>query len=206
MTLGFVIAPASKIREAGQYDDFRSILADLQQNALAKASTVWKGYSFGGLRPEGQQFGITTFRPRDVMTPGGQTNTGGGTATFVKTYGSQGSWTDIYSYSVPENEIHAWAGVGIPDASLIFSQMRFEISDRRFPIIDIEEAHMFPGGFALMFKQDKGEEFIAVENDRVLLRGRQERGTRGRQQRVIPLGFQLYKNKDLHIVERDTVG
>lgn len=195
----FLIAPADMVKGEGQWTEYRQILADLQVSAQARAADIWKGFTFGGVTPGARQYGISSLRPRDIHGGGV-----GGTATFQKTYGSQGSWCNIFSYTVPEDEIHAYAGIAIPDPTLIFSQLRWEIEDKKLPIIDIEEAHSFPGGFRLMFKQDKGKEFVVPEEQSVLLRGFQERSTRNRTQRIVPIGFTLYKNKDLMITERET--
>lgn len=195
MSSGFVIASARDIA-LGRNPEFNDIRQALHDQAIARAAEIWPGHEVGGLRPQSKQFGVNTIRPRDIF--------GGGTATFVKRYGSAGSWCNIWSYTVPEDEIHAFAGFMIPDPSLIFAQTRFELEDTRLPIADIEEAQGFMGPFAILYKQDRGFEYIATEEQRVLFKGFQERNTAGRNQRVVPIGLQLYKNKDLHIVERET--
>jgi hypothetical protein len=191
----FVIAPADFVKGAGDYSEYRQILTDLQSTAFARAADIWKGYSPGGITPGARQFGVSTYRPRDIF--------GGGTATFVKSYGSQGSWGNIWSYSVPEDSIHALAGLAIPDPTLIFSAFKLQIEDKILPIINVEEAHSFSQGFRLLFKQDKGKEFVIPEEQSVLLRGFQERNTRNRTQRIVPIGFVLNKNRDNMIRETE---
>ncbi len=196
---GFLIAPFRLVKGENQWTEYRDMLPALQDAAMARAQDIWKGFKFGGVLPASKEYGITQFRPKDVL--------GGGTATWTQTFGSAGSWCRIFSYNVPEDMVHAIAGFAIPDPTLIFSQLRFQIEDRLYPIIDIEEAHTFgQGGFSLLIKQDKGKELIVAEELAVLVRGFQERGTRNRTQRVIPLGFMLYKNKDLVIREVETSG
>jgi len=192
----FSIAPADFVKGEGQYEEYRGILGKLQDRAISRAQEIWKGYSFGGMTPGPRQFGIASFRARDIF--------GGGTSTFVKTYGSPGSWANIWSYTVPEDEVHAFAGFAISDPTLIFASIRWEIEDKKLPILDIEEAHSFTGGFRFMFKQDDGKEFVVPEEQAILLRGFQERGTDGRSQRITPLGFVLHKNKDNMIRETET--
>lgn len=196
---GFLIAPFRLVKGENQWNEYRDMLPALQDAAIRRAQDVWKGFEFGGVLPGAKQYGIVPFRPKDVL--------GGGTATFNQTFGSQGSWCKIFSYNVPEDMIHAFSGIAIPDPTLIFSQLRFQIEDRLYPVIDIEEAHTFgAGGFTLLIKQDKGKELVVAEELPVLVRGFQERGTRNRTQRVIPLGFMLYKNKNLVINEAETSG
>lgn len=196
MTDGFNFAPARLVRGDNAYDSYISLLNDLFVRAKARASEIWPGFTFGGRQPEGKQYGITSFRPRDLF--------GGGTSTFSKTFGSQGSWANIFSYTVPEDEVHAFAGLSFTEPALIFAQLRWEIEDRKYPIIDIEEAQGWGMPFSLLFNQDKGKELVVPEEQAVLFRGFQERTTRNRVQRVVPLGFVLYKNKDLVIREQET--
>lgn len=192
----FMIAPAAQVKGENAWPEFKNILPALETTAKARAGDIWKGFDFGGVTPGPRQYGLSTLRPRDIF--------GGGTATFSKTFGSAGSWCNIFSYTVPEDQIHAIAGIAIPDPTLIFSALRWEVEDKKLPIVNIEEAHMFGGGFYLMLKQDSGKELVIPEEQAVLLRGFQERGTRNRTQRVIPIGFTLYKNKDLVIREQET--
>ncbi|MGH2626371.1 MAG: hypothetical protein ACRDHY_06940 [Anaerolineales bacterium] len=192
----FNIAPLRLVKGENEYPEFRDALGDLQKEAIARASEVWSGWTFGGVRPEAKQFGVTGIMPRHMF--------GGDTATYTKAYGSQGSWANIFSRVVPEDLIFGVAGFAFTDPTLIFSQVRWEVEDRIYPIVPIEEAHGWGLPFAVMLKQDRGESLIIPEEQRFLLRGFQERATRGQTARIVPIGFMLYKNKDLVIRESET--
>lgn len=192
----FVIAPTRLVKGENAWDEFRTSLRESENLAVQRANEIWNGWKFGGLTPGNKEYGMTSLMPRHIY--------GGGTATFTKTYGSAGSWCNILSYTVPEDQIHVFVGLSFTDPAPIFSALRWEVEDKRFPIVGIEEAYGFRDGFSLMLKADKGEEIVVPEEQRFLLRGFQERGTRGQQQRIVPLGFMLFKNKDAVIVERET--
>lgn len=192
----FQIAPANLVKGENAWPEYKNILPALEEAAKNRASQIWQGFQFGGVMPGPRQFGISNILPRDIH--------GGGTATFSKSYGSAGSWCNIWSYTVPEDEVHAIAGVAIPDPTLIFSSLQFIVEDKTLPIVNIEEAHMFGGGFYVLLKQDSGKELIIPEEQSIKLMGFQERGTRSRSQRVVPVGFALYKNKDLLIKQKET--
>lgn len=189
----FTIAPVEKVEGQGPLGEFQGAQRDLLQAAIDRGNEIFGGFDFGGIRPSNRQFGITQILPKHVMSVG--------TITFNQSFTDPGSWTDIYNKALDEDLILGISGFRIPDPTLIFSQLRFEIEDRRFPIIDIEEAQAFADGFDIFLNQDEGEEFIVEGESRFLLRGLQERGTSGRQQRVIPIGFELFKNKQLVITE-----
>lgn len=192
----YMIAPLGLVKGENQYPEYRQILQQLFDGATRRAAQIWNGFEFGGVVPGPRQYGMTPIRPRDIF--------GGGTATYIKRYGSQGSWTDLFSYNVPEDLIHGWAGVAFTDPDLIFAALRWRIEDKLFPIINIEEAHAWSNPFAVLFKQDAGKEIVVPEEQPVLIRAFQERSTSASRRRVVPLGFSLYKNKDLVITERET--
>lgn len=189
-------APVNLVKGENAYPEYRDILGVLQDAAIQRAETIWPGFKFGGALPGPGEIGIAPIRARHVY--------GGGTATWNKSYGSQGSWAQVYSYTVPDDLVHAFAGFMIPDPTLIFSAMRFQIDDKLFPIINIELAHGYDGAFGFILKQDKGKELVVQEKRPVLVRAFQERGTRGRNQRVVPIGFALYRDKNLYITEGET--
>jgi len=187
----YVIAPLEKVKV--DYPEFMDVMKKVEQVSIARAVEIWPGYVLGGLIPGVKEFGIGNMLPKDVL--------GTGTYTWTQAYTAPGSWTNIFSYSVPEDEIHAFSGFAISDPTLIFNQIRLEISDKKYPIWEIEEANLYEKAFAMIIKADPGNELIAQEETPVLVRGYQERGTSGTEQRVIPIGINVYKRKDLVISE-----
>lgn len=189
--MGYIIAPMDKVKT--DYPEFLDTMRKVEDVAIKRASEIWEGFSIGGIVPGAKQFGVGNILPRDVL--------GAGTYTWKQTFNAPGSWVNIFSYTVPEDEIHAFAGFAITDPTIIFTQLRLEISDKKYPIFEIEEANLYDKGFAIIIKQDPGDELVVAEEESVLLRGWQERGTAGYQQRVVPLGINIYKRKELVITE-----
>ncbi len=192
----FMFGPARLIKGENQYAEFREQYKALLEKAIAVAQRYWPGFEFGGVLPGAQQFGITELLPNQIY--------GGGTATYVKRYGSTGSWCNIFSYTVPQDQIHAFVGLAFTDPTLVFSHVRWELEDRKYPKVNIEEAHGWDTPFGIVFKADKEEELVVAEKMPVLIKGFQERNTSAINQRIVPIGFMLYRRKDVAILEKET--
>lgn len=191
----FISAPFKQVKGENAWPEFQSVLPALETAVKGRAEQIWPGFQFGGLFPGNKRYGLLDVRPRDIF--------GGGTATFTKTYGSQGSWANIWSYTVPRDEIHGFAGFLVTSPSLIFAQIQMQVEDKILPIMDIEHHQGWAPPFGIILKVDQGKEIVADELQSVILRGFQERNTRNMTQRIVPLGVQAYKNKDLHITRRE---
>ena len=187
----YIIAPLEKVKV--DYPEFMDVMKQVEKVGIARAGEIWPGFTLGGLIPAAKEFGIGNILPKDIL--------GTGIYSWTQSFAAPGSWTDIFNYSVPEDEIHALAGFAISDPTLIFNQIRLEISDKKYPIWEIEEANLYEKAFSIIIKADPGNELVAQEETPVLLRGYQERGTSGTEQRVIPIGINVYKRKDLVISE-----
>jgi len=193
--MSYIIASLEKVKGEGAYPEFVDVLKSVQDAAIARANEIWKGYTQGGLYPGDKEYGICPLRAREMAHDVSST-TLSGTYSFRKNFGAT-AWHTIFDYSVREDIIHAFAGFMITDEILRILEMRFEFGDRKFPILDIQEAKGW-GAFAILFKEDVGKELIAQEETSVLVKGYVE--STG-YQNVVPLGFQLYKRKDLVLSE-----
>ena len=189
--MSYIIAPLDKVKE--KFPEFLDVMKQLETATINRAKEVWPGYTLGGLIPTAKEFGLGTILPKNIR--------GKGTYTWVQTFTAPGSWTNIFSYTVKDDLIHSFAGFAIPDPELIFSQFRIEHTDKKYPIIDIEEARTFKGGVAIIIKADVGEEIVVPEKKSFLLKGYQERGTSGLSQRVIPLGLCAYIDVANYVTE-----
>ena len=191
----YIIAPSGKVKGEGAFPEFADVLKSVQDAAIERAKSIWNGYEFGGIYPGNNQFGICPLRANEMAHDVSAT-TLSGTYSFRKTLTS-GAWRTIFDYSVRTDIIHAFAGFAVTDEVLRLLSLRFEFSDRKYPILDIQEAKSW-GSFAILFKEDSGNELIAQEETSVYIRGYVD--STG-YQTVVPLGFQLYKRKDLVITE-----
>lgn len=189
--MSYLIAPLQKVKI--DFSEFNAVMKNLEEALDARAKAIWSGYTFGGLSPGDNQYGFGNIPPRHMSVPRGF-----GTWSFMQKYTAPGSWTNIFSYTVPNDQIHGFSGFEFHGPNQIFNALRFSISDKTFPIIEIEEARSYAAkdGMALIFKTDKGREMIVQEKISLTLKGFQERNTSGFNQRVIPIGEMAYRAKD----------
>ena len=193
--MSYIIAPMRLVKGEGAYPEFAEVLKSVQDAAIARAKDIWKGYSQGGIYPGDNEFGICPMRAREMAKDVSST-TLSGTYSFRKNLATTG-WHTLFDYTVRKDVIHAFAGFAITDEVLRLLELRMEFGDRKFPILDIQEAKGW-GSFAILFKEDVGKELISQEESSVYLRGYVEATG---YQNVVPIGFQLYKRKDLVISE-----
>ncbi len=193
--MSYVLGPMSLVKGEGLWPEFQASLKDLEQLALRRAEEVWPGFKFGGLTPGDHQFGMCPLRANE-MAVSTTTTTAIGTYSFRKNLAST-AWHNIFNYTSRKDTIHAFAGFAVTDEVLRIIQLRMEISDRKLPVFDIQEAQGW-GSFAILIKEDVGQALLAEPETSVLVKGYVE--STG-YQRVVPLGFMLYKRKDLVISE-----
>ena len=160
--MSWIIAPLDKVKGENNLPAFEDVMRDLQDAAIERAQEIWKGYEPGGLYPADGQFGICPLRQNE-MASDTTAQALSGSYAFRKNITATG-WRNMFNYSVRKDIIHAFAGFKIIDETMRILAFRFEIEDRLYPIIDVQEALDW-GSFAIMFKEDKGKE----SNDRVPL-------------------------------------
>jgi len=193
--MSYVLGPMGLVKGEGLWPEFIASLKDLEQIALRRAEEVWPGFKFGGLTPGDHEFGICPLRQNE-MAVDTTTTTASGSYSFRKNLAAT-AWHGIFNYTSRKDTLHAFAGFAITDEVLRLSQLRMEISDRKLPVFDIQEAQGW-GSFGILIKEDVGQALLAEPETSVLLKGYVE--STG-YQRVVPLGFMLYKRKDLVISE-----
>ena len=193
--MSYIIAPMNLVKGENSYPEFADVLKSVQDAAIERAKQIWEGYTFGGLYPGDKEFGICPMRQREMANDVSAT-TLSGSYSFRKNLASTG-WHTIFDYSTRKDILHAFAGFMITDEVLRLLELRLELSDRKYPILDIQEAKGW-GAFAILFKEDQGGELIAESETSIYLRAYVEATG---YQTIIPLGFQLYKRKDLVISE-----
>lgn len=193
--MSYIIAPLDKVRGENAFSEYVDVLKALQDKAIERAQQIWEGYEFGGILPGDRQFGIAPLRARE-MAHDVSASTLSGTYNFRKNFGAT-AWHTIFDYNTRKDILHAFAGFMITDEVLRLLEFRIEISDKKLPIVDVQEAKGW-GQFAILFKVDEGRELIAEPETSVYVRGYVEATG---YQTVVPLGFQLYKRKDLILTE-----
>lgn len=193
--MSYILAPWERVKGDNAFPEFEKAMSDLEKAAINRAEKIWAGWSFGGTEPGDKEFGIRPI-PANEMANDVAAQTLSGTYNFKKTLGSTG-WVNLFNYKVMEDVIHAFAGFGVTDEVLRLLQLRMELGDRKFPIMDIQEAKAW-GNFLIIFKTDEGKELIMEPRRAVQIRGYVEATG---QQTIVPIGFSLYRNKDLTLSE-----
>ena len=218
--MDYVIAEAGKIRDG--LPEFTDTLADLEQMMGEVVSRRWPGFTYGRFTPESGQEGRITIHPM-VFDDMANSILGGTGATYPAGYAVVGlngtarnhfrqyyqngvcpaaacvtpGWNTILQGAVagtiPEDYMIAWAGLMFPEQALLVDKIRWEIQNKMYAILDIEEILGYQQP-AIIFE----EGFIIEEENRFLLRGWFEDDC---WQRVIPLGFMVYKRFDNVITE-----
>ncbi|MDP3732534.1 MAG: hypothetical protein Q8R31_05915 [Candidatus Omnitrophota bacterium] len=192
----FVIAPLSKIKGENNYPGYDEAMKALQSKAFSRAQVIWKGFSPGGINPGAGQFGLTTIRPNE-MSNNVTSSTASGSYSFNRNR-TGGAWRSLWDFTTREGIIMAIAGFRITDDTLRIAQIRYELGDRKSAIMDLQEAMGWQGGFDIIFNQDRGQELVLDPQTYFYVRGYVESSGN---QRIVPLGFMLYKTKDLVMTE-----
>jgi hypothetical protein len=192
----YVIAPLGEVKGLNNWPEYVSALRELQEQAFARADGLWQGFSKGGINPIGQRYGIGPLRPND-MAHDVTDSTPSGTYTFRKNILVASTWRDLFNFNTRNNLITALAGFAITDDVLRLNALRIEIGGNKFPIMDIQEAQRYERA-AILLKTDQGAPLIIDPQTFVQIRAYVESVG---WQRVVPLGFQLFKVKDLVLTE-----
>jgi len=173
-----------------EYPKFREAVRALEQEAIAKCAADWfpgrpVEQVVGYLTPRaGEQFGRTTILPALF-----QDNTGTQMVTWRQKFTSTGHQRIIAGaksgYTIPEGFKVAWIGLAFPNKQHQISEIKFQIGDRKYGRIDLEEIRRYNKP-ALIF--EKG--FIIDEEQSFELFGYVENAD---YQRIVMLGACYYK-------------
>ena len=138
--MSYVICEYDKVKQ--EFPEFNSVLEKLRSDLIAKAEADWSPLKYGGLAPEAGQFGETTIMPQlfaDItgtrMTTWNQWFNATGAQTIMTGVGSGGTIPEDYKVGV--------AGLAFLDKTIRISEFKMQISDRKLPRINIEEAFMY---------------------------------------------------------------
>ena len=183
--MSYVICEYEKVKVG--FPEFRRTLEALESSLRAKCAAEWSPKTFGKLTPSTGQFGETTILPplfRDMtmaaanagqMVTWDQWLTATGSQTIMKGSGTGGTILEDYKVGL--------AGLAFLDKSIRISEFKMQISDKKLPRMNIEEAFaynkpaiVFEEGYIL--DEETGFELIAY----VLSEG---------PQRIKPIGLQM---------------
>jgi len=134
-----VITDYGKVRE--DFPQFGQVMKRMKADLIAKATADWANKKYGGMYPEAGQFGISTIIPSLFRDIGNTTLTTWEqwlTATGNQTVMSGANGGNIYrDYKI------AICGLALLSKATRISEFRMQISDRKLPRINIEEAKVY---------------------------------------------------------------
>jgi len=158
-----VICEYGKIKE--QFPEFRDTMRALREQLINKARKDWPNLSYGGLAPKEDQFGETTLLPALFAD-----NTGTRMTTWEQWFTATGSQTIMTGVGsggrIPEDFKVGLVGLAFLDKAIRITEFKMQISDKKLPRINIEEAFayekpavVFEEGFIL--DEERGFELVA---------------------------------------------
>jgi len=140
--MSYVICEYEKVKQ--QFPEFKATMETLATQLRAKCAADWSPKTFGGLAPTAGQFGETTILPAlfrdDVMTAANAGNMVTweqwlptlGHRTIMTGSGTGGIILEDYKVGL--------AGIAFLDKAIRVSEIKMQISDKKLPRINIEEA------------------------------------------------------------------
>ena len=190
--------------------------AQLETLMRQETEAVWSGLRYAGYTPGPREYGRTTILPDNWADEAGDILDNHHSPTYwgVNSYQQYFTSTSPAAYAIPgwktilqgatgaaaphggitlEDIRIAWIGLAITSKSSAITKFRWIIGDTTYPIIDIEESQ---GYNKPSFVFEEG--FIIPEETLFYLRGFFETDS---YERVVPLGYQVYRRKDLVIAE-----
>lgn len=198
MAGGYVLCEYESVKQ--EFPEFKATMEALERDLIAKAEADWRPLKYAGRRKEAVfgvpgpglevksgEFGKTTIIPalfNDI--------TGTRMVTWDQWFTATGSQTIMTGAaaggSIPEDYKVGVVGLAFLDKAIRVSEIKMQISDKKLPRINLEEAFVYNKP-AVVFEEGYilDEETVFELYAYVLTQG---------QQRIKLLGFQLNKVKD----------
>ena len=137
---GYTIAEWNSVAKSDPI--FQAAFADLDIKMIGKCSADWAPKTMGYLVPGAGQFGRTTILPElfddanaAIMTNWRQALSAVGNQTLITGNGS--------AQIMPEDVKVGWLGLAFPNKDQNITEIRWQIGDRKYGRINIEEMHCY---------------------------------------------------------------
>jgi len=167
-----------------EFPEFQRVFADLEAETIEKCTKDWAPKTIGYLTPNATQFGRTSILPALFND-----NTGTQMVHWRQYFAATGHQALITGTRagnvIPEDFKVAWLGLSFPNKQLQISEIKWQIGDRKFGRIDLEELKRYNKP-AVIF--EKG--FIIDEETSFELYGYVEHAD---YQRIVMLGSCYFK-------------
>ena len=148
--MSYIICEYEKVKQ--NFPEFKATMEGLSTQLRAQCAADWSPKTFGGLAPRSGQFGETTILPalfRDqamITATAGFMDTWNQTLTLTNAERLLGGAQQTIMQGVrtggtlPEDYKVGLAGLVFLDKAIRISEIKMQISDRKLPRINIEEA------------------------------------------------------------------
>lgn len=138
--MSFVICEYEKVKD--EFPEFANVMKTLKNELIAKAGRDWSSLRYGGMNPKSGEYGETTVMPELFVGMAGTTLatwnqwlSGTGNQTVMAGAGSGASIAEDYKVGL--------AGIAFLDKAIRISEIKMQISDKKLPRINIEEAFVY---------------------------------------------------------------
>ncbi|GAG88498.1 unnamed protein product, partial [marine sediment metagenome] len=140
-----------------QHAKFQDAFIELENRIISKCNAEWSPKTFGALTPNNNQYGRTTILPQLFDTgpltlhAGAQFgNAAAGNPAlhgWRQTFVVAGNQTIIQGRGtgevMPEDWKVAWIGLALPNKNQYLTEIKFQIGDRKYGRIDLEEMRIY---------------------------------------------------------------
>ena len=125
-----------------EFPDFQRAFAELEAEVIGKCDAEWQPKTYGFLSPSNNQYGATSILPA-LFDDINAAQMAHWRQQFVA--GQTGNQTIITGTGtgniIPEDFKIGWIGLAFPNKQQQISELRWQISDKKYPRINIEEMH-----------------------------------------------------------------
>ncbi len=131
--------------------EFKAAFANLENRVIQQCNADWFPKTFGYMSPNsGAEYGRTTILPElfqdwegNNMDSTGRTQAQG-SASWIQAFDTQSGDTSILTGNgagsvMPESFKVAWIGLAFPNKTQHITEIKFQISDRKYGRLDLEE-------------------------------------------------------------------
>lgn len=140
MSGGFVLCEYSAVKK--EFPQFQEMLEALEANLIAKASDKWDPLTYGGIKPQAGQFGKSTIMPELFANMAAVT-----LVTWNQWLTATGHQTIMMGastgHSIFEDYMIGLGGLVFLDKAIRISEIKMQVSDRKLPRMNIEEAFAY---------------------------------------------------------------
>jgi len=185
MAGGYVLCEYDSVKK--EFPEFQATMKALEDKLIAKAEADWAPLKYGGFTPAAGQFGRTSIIPALFADIGGTRLT-----TWKQWFTATGHRMILRGVgagnTIPEDFKVGVVGIAFLDKAIRVSEIKMQISDKKLPRINLEEAFSYNKP-AIIFEEGYilDEEAVFELYAYILTQG---------PQRIKLIGFQLNRVRD----------